>query len=172
MCSFLEAQELPPIEAYSATQYGAENQNWAISQSKDNYIYVANNKGLLEFNGAKWLLYRSPNETIIRSVTVIDNRVYTGCYMEFGYWKKDQKGQLVYTSLSEKLQTPLIEDEQFWNIIAIDQWVLFQSLNRIYIYDTKDGATKIIDSDKIIVKMFKTSDGVYFQKLNDGVYRI
>jgi AraC family transcriptional regulator, chitin signaling transcriptional activator len=172
VCSFLEAQELPPIEAYSATQYGAENQNWAISQSKDNYIYVANNKGLLEFNGAKWLLYRSPNETIIRSVTVIDNRVYTGCYMEFGYWKKDQKGQLVYTSLSEKLQTPLIEDEQFWNIIAIDQWVLFQSLNRIYIYDTKDGATKIIDSDKIIVKMFKTSDGVYFQKLNDGVYRI
>lgn len=50
----LFAQEFPPIEAFSATQYGAENQNWAISQSKDHYIYVANNKGLLEFNGAKW----------------------------------------------------------------------------------------------------------------------
>ena len=170
--SFLEAQELPPIETYSATQYGAENQNWAISQSKDNYIYVANNKGLLEFNGAKWQLYRSPNETIIRSVMVIDNRVYSGCYMEFGYWQKNRKRQLVYTSLSEKLQTPLIEDEQFWNIIAIDQWVLFQSLNRIYIYDTKDGSSKVIDSDKIIVKMFKANDSVYFQKLNDGVYRI
>ncbi len=168
----LKAQELPPIEAYSATQYGAENQNWAISQSKDNYIYVANNKGLLEFNGAKWQLYRSPNETIIRSVTVIDNRVYTGCYMEFGYWVKNPKGQLIYTSLSQKLQTPLIEDEQFWNIIAIDHWVLFQSLNRIYIYDTKTGTTKIINSDKIIVKMFKTIDGIYFQKLNDGVYKI
>lgn len=168
----LKAQELPPIETYSAIQYGGENQNWAISQSKDNYIYVANNKGLLEFNGAKWQLYRSPNETIIRSVTVINNRVYTGCYMEFGYWQKDKKGHLVYTSLSQKLQTPLIEDEQFWNIIAIDQWVLFQSLNRIYIYNTKDNSSKIIESDKIIVKMFKINESIYFQKLNDGVYKI
>jgi len=87
--SFLiEAQELPPIQNYSSNDYGAENQNWAISQSNEKYIYVANNSGLLEFNGAKWQLYPSPNNTILRYVNVIDNRIYTGGYMEFGYWEK------------------------------------------------------------------------------------
>ena len=51
------AQELPPIENYSQEAYGAQNQNWAISQTENKNIYVANNSGLLEFNGAKWCLY-------------------------------------------------------------------------------------------------------------------
>jgi len=59
-------QELPPIENYAPKDYGAGNQNWSISQSDDKYIYVANNSGLLEFNGANWKLYPSPNGTILR----------------------------------------------------------------------------------------------------------
>jgi len=31
----------------------------------ERYIYSANNKGLLEFNGAKWNLYRAPNQRIL-----------------------------------------------------------------------------------------------------------
>ncbi|WP_185967781.1 hypothetical protein [Formosa sediminum] len=62
------AQEYPPIQIYSPIDYGADNQNWAISQAKNKNIYVANNKGLLEYNGAKWELYVSPNQTIIRAV--------------------------------------------------------------------------------------------------------
>ena len=82
------AQESPPIENYAPEDYGAGNQNWAISQSNEKYIYFANNTGLLEYNGATWKLYPSPNGTIIRSVKVINDLIYTGCYMEFGYWKK------------------------------------------------------------------------------------
>ena len=55
----IEAQELPPVENFSPQLYGAENQNWSISQGDDIHIYVANNSGLLEFNGAKWKLYPS-----------------------------------------------------------------------------------------------------------------
>ena len=63
--SFLvEAQELPPVKNFTPNVYGGENQNWAISQSEDNYIYVANNSGLLEYNGAKWQLYPLPNNSI------------------------------------------------------------------------------------------------------------
>ena len=68
------AQELPPINTYTAKDYKAENQNWAISQSDNKFIYVANNKGLLEFNGAIWQLYPTPNETIMRSVKVLGDK--------------------------------------------------------------------------------------------------
>ena len=51
-----KAQEHPPIINYTPKEYGADNQNWNISQSLDKKIYSGNNKGLLEFNGENWIL--------------------------------------------------------------------------------------------------------------------
>lgn len=170
--SKFQAQERPPIQVYSPNDYGAENQNWSISQSENKNIYVANNKGLLEFNGAKWTVYPSPNKTIIRSVKVIDGLIYTGSFREFGYWASNNLGKLHYFSLSQKLNIPFLEDEELWNIVAIDDWVLFQSLNRIYIYNMSDESYSIIDSKTIIYKIFKVNESIYFQKVNDGVYEI
>lgn len=170
--SYVEAQEIPPIEIFSNSAYHAENQNWAISQNSKKFIYVANNNGLLEYDGARWQLYPSPNKTIIRSVKVIDDFIYTGCYMEFGYWKHNQFGQLEYTSLSNLIKDDLIEDEQFWNIINLNDWILFQSLNRIYSYNKSDQSFKIIDSKTRLTKIIKVEEDIYFQKLNDGLYKI
>ncbi|MEN3323684.1 triple tyrosine motif-containing protein [Mariniflexile soesokkakense] len=172
VCFYLESQERPPIEVYTPTDYGAENQNWAMSQSKEKYIYVANNKGLLEFNGAKWTLFTSPNQTTIRAVKVINNLIYTGSYREFGYWKPSIYGTLEYTSLSKKINIPFLDDEEIWNIITIDYWILFQSLNRIYIYNTQTQDYSIIESSTTIYKMFKIDKSIYFQKVKDGVYEI
>ena len=122
----INSQELPPIKIYTPEIYGAENQNWSISQCGDKFIYVANNKGLLEFNGEKWKLYNSPSGKM-RSVNVIDNYIYTGSYREFGYWLRNELGDLIYTSLSKRLKIEFLEDEEFWNIINLDNYVLFQS---------------------------------------------
>jgi AraC family chitin signaling transcriptional activator len=169
---FSFAQELPPIIKYTPKAYKADNQNWMISQSDDAYMYVANNKGLLEFNGAQWKLYKSPNETIIRSVKVIENRVYTGCYMNFGYWERNVTGSLEYTSLSDELNIEMVEDEQIWEIIQLDQWVLFQSLNRIYSYQTETKTLKTIEASQTITKLYKIEGELYFQVFNEGLYSI
>ena len=172
ICTCIFSQELPPIENYSPEEYIAGSQNWDISQSVEKYIYVGNNSGLLEFNGAVWKLYPSPNGTIIRSVNVVDNLIYTGCYMEFGYWKKDEFGNLNYFSLSKKLEQPLIDDEHFWNILKFDDRILFQSLDRIYVYNTLDGSFNIINSKTTRAALFKIGNNIYFQKINEGVYKI
>lgn len=166
------AQELPPIQVFTPQMYGGENQNWAISQSADRHIYVANNLGLLEYNGASWKLYNSPNETLIRSVAVYGDRIYTGCYMEFGYWKRDNLGLLNYTSLSQTLKVKMLEDEHFWNIIPLDEGVVFQSLNRIYLFNTVSNDIKVITSENVITKMSLVNDTIMFQKINDGIYII
>ncbi|MDF1518748.1 MAG: two-component regulator propeller domain-containing protein, partial [Lutibacter sp.] len=165
------SQELPPVENYAPEIYGAENQNWSISQASDNYIYIANSSGLLEFNGAKWKLFPTPNKSSLRSVNVIGDRIYTGCYMEFGYWEKNDFGNLIYFSLSKKLKEPLLEEE-FWNIVKVDNWVLFQSLHRIYIYNTTDESFNSINSKTNLPKVFKVNESIYFQKMNDGLYKI
>jgi AraC family chitin signaling transcriptional activator len=166
------SQELPPIIKYSPNLYGAGNQNWMISQSLNQYVFFANNEGLLEFNGSNWQLYPSPNETIIRSVKVINNRIYTGCYMEFGFWTRQSNGRLKYTSLSKTIKDKILNDEQFWNILNYDQWVIFQSLNRIYIYDTKTGVFKIIAPNSNIAKSYRTSSSVYFQTVREGLFEL
>ena len=168
----IAAQEIPPIRNYSPTDYEAENQNWSISQSKDKLIYVANNKGLLEFNGANWRLYLTPNETTVRSVKAVGDRIYTGFYMDFGYWKKDDYGVLNYISLAKDLNIQLQEDEEFWGIIALENWVLFQSFSHIYMYNTVDTSVQKIDSNSKINKMYKVGNSIYFQRLNDGIYKI
>jgi AraC family chitin signaling transcriptional activator len=166
------SQELPPIVKYSAETYGAGNQNWMISQDKNKLVYFANNDGLLEFNGSHWQLYSSPNETIIRSVKVIGEKIFTGSYMEFGFWKRKPDGMLQYHSLSKAIKKYILVDEQFWNILNYDQWVLFQSLNRIYIYDTKSGSFKIIAPSGDIIKSFRTNNSIYYQTSKKGIFEI
>lgn len=169
---FSFGQELPPLTKYNSSTYNAGNQNWMISQDKNHFVYFANNEGLLEFNGSNWSLYKSPNETIIRSVKVIDNKIYTGCYMEFGFWERKNNGKLKYTSLSSKIKAKILDDEQFWNIINYDQWVIFQSLNRIYIYNTKSNSYKIISPKPNILKSFKTTNSIYFQTGDYNLFEI
>ncbi|WP_306462536.1 triple tyrosine motif-containing protein [Flavobacterium circumlabens] len=168
----LFSQELPPIVKYPSTIYGAGNQSWMISQDEQNYLYFANNEGLLEYNGTNWKLYPTPNETIMRSVKVIDNKIYTGCYMNFGYWTRQANGKLKYTSLSDTIKAKILDDEQFWNILKYDQWILFQSLNRIYIYDTKTKSFKIISPKNGVIKSFSTKTSIYYQTINEGLFEI
>ena len=166
------AQELPPIINYTPDVYLAGNQNWAITQTEDNTIYVANNDGLLEFKGARWHLYPSPNKSIIRSVLAVENRVYTGCYMDFGYWDQDENKNRVYHSLSKELQLPLLEDEQFWNILTYENWILFQSLDRIYFYNTEEHTIHFIAPGNRIHKMYRSGGDLYYQVLSEGLFVI
>ncbi|WP_395062314.1 triple tyrosine motif-containing protein, partial [Flavobacterium sp.] len=98
--------------------------------------------------------------------------IFTGCYMEFGYWIRQSNGQLKYTSLSKSIKNKLLDDEQFWNIINYEQWVVFQSLSRIYIYDTKSNTFTIISPKNSITKSFKINNSIYFQVLNEGLFEI
>lgn len=165
------AQDLPPIQNYTVDQYQAGNQNWSITQGKQRTIYIANNKGLLVFNN-HWQFYPSPNQSILRSVKAVGDVVYTGGYLDFGCWKSDDTGRLQYRSLAKKIVQSFEEDEDFWNIIAVNRWVLFQSLRRIYSYDTQTKQIKIIYAEKGISKVFEVAGMVYYQKTGEGLYRI
>lgn len=162
------SQELPPIESFSSEEYNGDNQNWMVSQDRRNFIYVANNKGLLEYNGAQWMLYPSPNNTIVRAVNVIDGRIFTGCYGEFGFWESNNLGSLEYTSVSKTIND--VKEEQVWNILEYNQWVIFQTNNRIYFYNTTNTEVRIIESSNIIYKIFKVSNQIYYHVAKEGLY--
>ncbi|MDU8885888.1 LuxR C-terminal-related transcriptional regulator [Yeosuana sp. MJ-SS3] len=139
-------QYTPYFQNYSLSQYNAGNQNWGVSVANNGKIYVANNNGLLEFDGFKWEFFQLPNKTIIRSVLAHQGLIYTGSYEEFGYWEKNRKGELIYTSLSDLLVEKVSLNEEFWQILHFKDSIIFRSFSNVYVY--KNGE---------VVKIYKQS---------------
>lgn len=134
----LFSQEFTPeITNYTKNQYVSDKQNWGIDVNDEGIVFVANNSGLLIYNGQKWQKYYLPNKTVIRSVLCVDNRIYTGSYEEFGYWIKDNFGTYHYTSLVPKLDNlNQISGQQFWQIFNHEEKIFFKSYSRgVYVYN-------------------------------------
>lgn len=131
----LTAQDLvPPVENFSKDMYKAGSQNWDVSIADDAMVYVANNDGLLRYDGIRWELFTLPSKTIIRSVLFKDGRIYTGSYEEFGYWQKNKVGSLEYVSLTHLLEGISYNDEEIWQVISYKNGVAFRSFGKLYVY--------------------------------------
>ncbi len=139
---------LPPIHNYKTYEYKAESKNWGLSTNVDGELFVANNGGLLHFSGEKWELYKLPNNTTIRSVASIDEKIYTGSYEEFGYWTKNKVGLLEYTSLTHLIKDHEFTSEEFWQIVLFGDTIVFRSFSAIYVL--KDGEIAVIDPPFVV----------------------
>lgn len=138
-CYALAQPFTPDIENYPIEVYKADNQNWDVDVDDNGVVFVANNKGLLRYNGQSWKLFELPNKTIVRSVLCVKNRIYTGSYEEFGFWEVDDYGDYYYTSLMTHFEPNLkFDNEQFWEIIDYKGKIIFKSFaGGVYIYDGK-----------------------------------
>ena len=166
------AQEIPPIQQYKSKISFAGNQNWMISQDDKGTLYTANNKGLLQFRGTDWKLNTSPNQSIIRSVKVIDDKICVGSYMDFGFWERSSNGELHYTSLAKELDIGILEDEQFWNIIEYGEKIIFQSLHRLIIVDIGNRKFQFVPTTNTLLKSYKVGDQVYIQEFGKGLFEV
>ena len=165
------SQLLPPIQSFSPDEYNAANQNWDITQSEAKDIFFANNDGLLKFNGSRWITYNSPNGSIVRSVKAVKNRVYAGLYEDFGYWEKDVNGTYNFISLVSSKDLLVQNDEEFWNILHYDNWLIFQSLSRLIMYNELSQEVKFFIPSEDIFNSFIVDNRIYFT-LNSGLYTL
>jgi len=165
----LHSQLLPPIQSYLPKDYNGANQNWMITQSKDKEIFFANSSGLLTFNGSRWNMFFSANGSIVRSAKYIGNRVYTGAYQDFGYWEKTNKGDYAYISLAKKSKLIIDNDEEFWDVLDYDDWVIFQSLTRLIMFNKVSEKIEFFDPGEDISNSFIVNSRLYFT-LKSGLY--
>ena len=71
--------KIPLTTTFNTNDYDGGIQNWDIKEDKRGFIYVANNFGLLEYDGVSWRRYVVQNNTRLRSVFVdMDGRIYGG----------------------------------------------------------------------------------------------
>ena len=163
----LNAQYSPYFQNFSLSEYNAGNQNWGLTKSAEGKLYVANNEGLLEFDGLKWSFYELPNKTTIRSVYAFDNKIFTGSYEEFGYWENNNKGLLEYVSLSKNIDQQEFLNEEFWEILYFNNSIIFRSFSSIYIY--KDEKITKIAPPSIVLSCDVVDDKLFVSTLINGI---
>lgn len=125
----------PFIKNYQDEEYKGGTQNWEICQHPNGMILVANNDGLLEFDGTNWQLYSLGQNSMIRSVLTHGDRIYIGGQGEMGYFSTDNTGLLVYTSLKPQIPEAYKNFADVWNIEVENDRIYFNSSGRIYQYD-------------------------------------
>lgn len=124
----------PSVETYAADTYGnwrgdvniGHRQNWGVTQGRDGVIYVANQDGVLSYDGARWSVIpvhhaesdpipggtQIPGSTQRRNVFSIgrlpaghpdSGRILVGARGTFGMLRRDSLGQQVYRPLSTQI---------------------------------------------------------------------
>ena len=142
---YLQAQNtiaFPEVTNYTRQMYLGGLQNWDIQQDSNGIIYIANNEGLLSFDGRYWHLFPLPNKTIVRSVaTDGKGRIYVGGQDELGYFTPGSNGSLRYVSLTALLPQQERSFGDVWDIVLYNKEVFFRTNYRIFRFDNNSFRT-------------------------------
>jgi DNA-binding CsgD family transcriptional regulator len=158
----------PLVTNYGPKSYMAGIQNWDVIQDQSGFLYVANNLGLLQFDGETWKRY-GINNTKVRSVHQGRNgKIYVGSQADFGYLSPDDSGELTYYSLSDSLPMDVRDFDETWKIYEIDDKIYFCTFQGIYVYDGI--SVEVIDSTNRLDICFKVDNTLYAFVPGQGLF--
>ena len=129
----------PIVRNYTKKVSNSASQNWCITQNENDWMYFANNNGLLEYDGDSWNIYPIKNYTNVRSVFYDNNlkRIYVGAFNEFGFFETNSFGAMTYYSLVDLLDEKQRVFTEIWNIVQIGSVVFFQGDHVLFRYENK-----------------------------------
>ena len=167
--NLLFAQEVPKIIEFKRTDYHAAHQNWMITQDCKGFLYVANSKGVLIYNGFKWQLVPLLQNQNPRTVFLgKDCRVYTGGYQSFGFIDMSDRTSPGYQALGDSLL--LNSKQEIWNIFGDENAIVFQSFSNLYRYDFKTVQSIATPSNIMFGKRVRNE--LLIPKIEQGLYRL
>ncbi len=126
---------MPFITHFTSADYNGGIQNWDIKQDNRGFIYVANNFGLLEYDGNDWRLYTFNNNTRLRSIYIADdNRIYVGGQSQIGYLSANEQGKLIYHSLNPLIPKNKQSFDDVWTIYESKEAIVFGTNRFLFLY--------------------------------------
>ncbi len=123
---------------FDSNDYKGGIQNWAFDQTSEGILYIANNEGLLEFDGREWNKYEVPFSTRLRALKV-DNqdRIFVGGQGQIGYFTKT-KNDLIFTSLLKYLPLDKQDIAETWKIIEFEGKIIFNTESELFVFENNN----------------------------------
>ncbi|MGD2086280.1 MAG: response regulator [Candidatus Aminicenantes bacterium] len=126
------------LKNYSYREYDHQAQNWGMVQAKNGIIYVANQGGVLEFDGVSWRIIGIPDYAPVRSLVIDETgTIYIGGKGEIGYLARDANGTLTYNSLCGYLPDDQKRFSNVWGTYAIGKDIYFDTSTFLFRWDSK-----------------------------------
>lgn len=159
----LQSQEQigrPLITNYSYQDYEESPINWWAIEDKDGVMYIANNNGVLQYDGVNWKLIDIDDRGARCMVQDDKGTIFVGSGGDFGYLEPDAKGELKYFSLKDKIPEEYKTFDVVWEVDYYKDRIIFRTTDRLYIWD---GET---------IKVVVSEDAFHVGKVVHGVYYI
>jgi DNA-binding NarL/FixJ family response regulator len=162
-------RDIPLRNHFKPSEYSGGIQSWSFDQDSSGILYVANNYGLLEFNGSKWILHDVPNCTRVRVVKVDSkNRIFVGGQGQIGYFTRDKRG-FVFTSLLEKLPLEFQKIAETWEILEHQNKIYIKTESQLFVLDQEQ--MKILSLPGFIRQIEKVGNNLFVQ-VNIGLFKL
>jgi AraC family transcriptional regulator, chitin signaling transcriptional activator len=159
---------VPLLQNYTPAQYNNKGKIWDIQSAPNGMVYMASDKGLLEFDGKTWASFKG-SAGFTRSLLVInDSLIYTGSDLDFGVWVKNKFQIFEYTSLYPFRKDVQDINEEFWDVHYLNGKIFFISSQSIYVYKNQQ-LTRIAAPNKF-TGSFAVSDSLYLADAINGLY--
>ncbi len=118
---------------YTYKEYDNPPQNWQITQADNGLIYVANQGGVLEFDGETWRIIKVPDYAPVRSLAIHQSgTIYVGGKQRIGYLKRAPNGFWQYVSLLDHLTADQKKFSNVWRTHATSEGVYFRTSNLLF----------------------------------------
>ncbi|MHC1702619.1 MAG: SpoIIE family protein phosphatase [Tenuifilaceae bacterium] len=166
---FGSAQELGlyPIRNFNHRDYSGHAQNWAIVQDHRGLIYVANNIGVVEYDGNNWR-HISINGALSRCLDVDEEgRIWVGGQDEFGYLAPDSLGSIHYYSLMNMVPEYCLPIGLVRQIFATNDGI-FVSSNQTLL-QVKDGVVKNWKPKTFFHRTYKVAERIFTNQPGYGL---
>ena len=164
----------PYIRNFSKKEVNKNLKVFEISQNNKGELFFATPGNLLEYDGLIWSEYFEKDQTDLRAVLhTKDSLIYTAGHGGFGFWKKNNIGELSYNSLFFKYPTkdsPLLP--VFSNIVSVENKVFFQSFQQINVYNPKSKTIEQINATKGFSSLFLVNDDIIVQDVSVGLFKV
>ena len=157
------------IQNFDYKTYGAHQENWGFVQDDRGIIYVANNSGILQYDGRNWRIIPTPNKIGAISIDRDDEgTIYVGLENGFGYLAADSIGQLQYISIDDKLPADQKKVTDIWKTHALSEGVYFLTLSKLYFW--ANDSIKVTPT-RLSALSVEINDAMYFGDWRKGLVR-
>lgn len=166
-----KAQDGTPYITHFKEIKEIETQNWSISQDEQNVMYFANRKGIISFDGQNWQLIKIPFIPFALKKNPYDQKIYVGANNNYGYLERNDKGNIIYTSIStDTCKLGIIS-----KIIIDDDHIFFygdKAITRHNLKNLGEFTRWRAKEFKPFTGMFTTNKNTFFNVYGEGLYRL